>query len=89
MITVIKFYADWCGPCKSLSPTWEDLKEEYADEVVFQTVDVDSNPEAAKQNNVRTIPTLIAFKDGKELGRQNIMTYKEYVEWLDGFLGDL
>ena len=56
---VIDFYASWCGPCKSLTPTLEELSAEYEGKVDIYKVDVDSEPELAAAFGVRSIPTLV------------------------------
>jgi thioredoxin len=56
---IIDFYASWCGPCKSLAPTLEELSEEYEGKVDIYKVDVDSEPELAAAFGVRSIPTLV------------------------------
>jgi thiol-disulfide isomerase/thioredoxin len=89
MITLIKYYADWCAPCKAMQPAWEEAQKEFKDVVIFQSIDVESNPQEAKKNNVRTIPTLIAFENGKEIERNNSMTYPQIEVWLDGLSGNL
>lgn len=61
---LVDFWADWCGPCKMIAPIVEELAEEYDGKVSFAKVDVDSNPQAATQYGVRSIPTLLIFKDG-------------------------
>tara|TARA_B100001750_G_C15149029_1_gene418614 strand:- start:127 stop:453 length:327 start_codon:yes stop_codon:yes gene_type:complete len=66
---VVDFWADWCGPCKMIAPIVEDLAEEMGDKVKFAKVDVDSNPQVAMQFSIRSIPTLLIFKDGKPVGQ--------------------
>lgn len=61
---IVDFWADWCGPCKRLSPAVEELSNE-TDEVKLCKVNVDEQPELASQFHVMSIPTLIAFKEGK------------------------
>ena len=60
---LVDFYADWCGPCKVVSPIVEEIGNDYAGSVDVRKVDVDSNPELAVQYGVRSIPTLILFKE--------------------------
>ncbi len=60
---IVDFWADWCGPCKRLSPAVEELSNE-TDEVKLCKVNVDEQPELASQFRVMSIPTLIAFKNG-------------------------
>ncbi len=65
--TLVDFYADWCGPCKMLSPVLEQLDKEYENKVNIVKVDVDVEHGLARQFGVQSIPTLILFKDGKEI----------------------
>lgn len=65
-ITLVDFYADWCGPCKMLAPNLETLANEVTDIKVCK-VNVDSSPDLARQFNVFSIPTLILFKDGEKI----------------------
>ena len=67
-IALVDFYAQWCGPCKMLSPVIDELAEERED-VVIGKIDVDLESELASIYNVQSIPTLIVFKDGKEYAR--------------------
>ncbi len=68
---LVDFWATWCGPCRMIAPTVEELAEEYAGKVVVGKVDVDENPELAQAYGVMSIPTLILFKDGK-VANQNV-----------------
>lgn len=61
---IVDFWADWCGPCKRLSPIVEQLSEEISD-VKFCKVNIDEQPDLASRFHIMSIPTLIAFKDGK------------------------
>ncbi|RLE16322.1 MAG: thioredoxin [Actinobacteria bacterium] len=61
-IVLIDFWADWCGPCKMFAPTYEKVSEEYPN-IVFAKVDTEANQELAGQFQIRSIPTLVAFKD--------------------------
>ncbi len=67
---LIDFYADWCGPCKLAAPIVEELAETYKDRVVVGKLDVDENGETAMKYGVMSIPTVIVFKDGKEVERK-------------------
>lgn len=62
--TLVDFYAEWCGPCKVIAPVLTSLKEEYNDRVNIVKIDVDSNPELATEYNIRSVPTLMFFKNG-------------------------
>jgi thioredoxin 1 len=61
-IVLIDFWADWCGPCKSFAPTYEKVSEEYGN-IVFAKVDTEAHQELAAQFQIRSIPTLVVFKD--------------------------
>ena len=63
-LTLVDFWATWCGPCRMLSPIVEELAAETPD-VVFAKVDVDQNPELAIGLGINSVPTLMLFKDGK------------------------
>jgi thioredoxin 1 len=68
-ISVVDFYADWCGPCKMIAPILEQLGEERQDFKIVK-IDVDANQQSAMQYGVRNIPTLLIVKDGVEIHRQ-------------------
>ena len=65
-LTLVDFYADWCGPCKMLSPIIEELSNEVNDVKIIK-VNIDEHSEIAQMYGVMSIPTLILFKDGKEI----------------------
>lgn len=68
-LTLVDLWADWCGPCKAMSPTLEELSEDLKDKVAFVKVDVEANPDTAALYEVRSIPTLLLFKDGLIVGK--------------------
>jgi len=61
---LVDFYADWCAPCRVIGPVVDQFANDYADRVDVYKVDVDSSPELAVRFGVRSIPTLVLFKDG-------------------------
>jgi thioredoxin 1 len=64
-LTIVDFWATWCGPCRMVAPILEQLAAEYEGKVKITKLDVDANIKTASRFNVRSIPTLLFFKDGK------------------------
>jgi thioredoxin 1 len=64
-LTVVDFWATWCGPCRMIAPVLDQLAAEYKDKVKVAKLDVDANIKTATRFNVRSIPMLLFFKDGK------------------------
>ena len=67
---IIDFWAEWCGPCRMLTPIIKDLSVEYEGRVVVGKVDVDSNPGVSSQFGIRNIPTILFFKNGEVVDKQ-------------------
>jgi thioredoxin 1 len=65
MPVLVDFWANWCGPCKMIAPSLEELSDEYGGKVVIAKMDVDQSPEAAARYGVRGVPTLVLFKNGQ------------------------
>ncbi|WP_455479430.1 thioredoxin [Bartonella sp. B23] len=61
---VVDFWAEWCGPCKMIAPILDEISVEMQNQVKIAKVNIDENPELATQYGVRSIPTLLMFKDG-------------------------
>ena len=68
-VALIDFWANWCGPCRALAPTIEELAKENSGKILIGKLDVDENPATAERFQVFSIPTMILFKDGKETER--------------------
>lgn len=66
---LVDFYADWCGPCKSLAPELQKLADHMDDSLRIIKINVDNNPAAAKAYQVRGVPTLLLFQNGQLLWR--------------------
>jgi len=64
-LAVVDFWATWCGPCQMIAPVLEQIAHEYEGRVKVAKMDVDANPKTSMRFNVRSIPTLLFFKDGK------------------------
>ena len=81
---LVDFYADWCGPCQVVKPVLEELAEKYEGRADIRKVDVDKNQGLAQQYGVRSIPTLLLFKDGQV--QETVVgahSRSEFVELLD------
>lgn len=67
---MVDFFATWCGPCQMAAPVIDELSDDYAGKAVIGKLDVDQNQQTASQYGVMSIPTVILFKDGKEVMRK-------------------
>lgn len=76
---LVDFFATWCGPCKMLTPVLSEVKSEMGDDISIIKIDVDKNKPLATQYNVRSVPTMILFKDGKQLWRQSGVLQKNEI----------
>ncbi len=74
---LVDFYADWCGPCKSLAPILKQVKDELGDDIKIIKIDVDNNQPLATTYQVRGVPTMILYKNGKQVWRQSGVLPKE------------
>jgi len=83
-LAVVDFWAVWCGPCKMLSPLMESLEEQYGDKVLVAKVNVDEEPELARQFGVMSIPTVVFLKNGREFDRKiGVLPPAAFIEVLD------
>ena len=79
-VVIVDFYADWCGPCKIMSPIIDEIAEKNFENVKVGKVNVDENPELAIKYDVMSIPTIIIFKNGEEAKTFIGVTDKEIIE---------
>ena len=81
---VVDFWAEWCGPCRMLAPVMEALSEEMEGKAEFVKIDVDDNPELAREYSIMSIPCVMVFKDGalagKNVGFAPKDAMKEFIE---------
>ena len=75
---LVDFWAEWCGPCRMVSPIVEELAEEYEGKISFAKLDVDQNPRTASKYGIMSIPTLLIFKDGNPVS--NIVGFRPKAE---------
>ena len=76
---LIDFFAEWCGPCKTQSPILKEIAGELGDKIRVLKVDVDKNPQVAMQYGIQGVPTLMLFKNGKQLFRQSGLLSKPQI----------
>jgi len=85
---LVDFWAQWCGPCRSLAPIVDALAEQYAGTARIMKLNVDDNPEVVSRYQVQAIPTLILFRDGEEKQRMVGVSRKEIIaQVIDAHVG--
>lgn len=78
---LIDFFATWCGPCKMLTPILKEVKDSLGERITILKIDVDKNQELSSKYQVRGVPTMILFQNGKQLWRQSgVLTKEEIVK---------
>jgi len=81
---LLDFWAEWCGPCKMIAPLLTEAAEEYADSMAVMKLNIDENPNTPQKYNVRSIPTLMLFKNGAvQAQKLGTMSKSQLTEFLD------
>ncbi len=84
---LVDFWAEWCGPCRMIAPSLEELSEELAGKVTIAKLNIDENPEAPARYGVRGIPTMILFSQGQQVATKVGAEPKSRIQgWLEGAL---
>lgn len=82
---VVDFWAEWCGPCKMIAPSLEEISTEMGDKVKIAKVNMDENPDLAAKYGIRSIPTLLMFKEGEPVAIQVGAAPKNKLsDWISG-----
>ncbi len=82
---LVDFFATWCGPCRMLAPTVEDIAADYEDKIRTVKADVDQMPDIAMEYGIMSIPTLMVFKGGEVAGKMvGVSEYDEIADMVDG-----
>ena len=77
--TLVDFYADWCGPCKMMSPIIDETKKDFGSDATILKIDIDKNTDVARKYGIRSIPTLVLFKEGEIVWRQSGVPSKSLI----------
>jgi thioredoxin 1 len=86
-VILVDFWAEWCGPCRQIAPSLEELSKEWGDKVSIVKVNVDENPDSPGKYGVRGIPTLILFKDGEiNSTKVGALPKSKIQEWVNAIL---
>lgn len=81
---LVDYWAEWCGPCKSIAPVLEEVAEEYGSNLVVAKLDVEENPETPPKYGVRAMPTLMIFKAGEVVATKvGALSKSQLVEFID------
>ena len=84
---VVDFWAEWCGPCKQIGPSLEEISEELGEQVTITKINIDENPTTPARYGVRGIPTLMLFRDGKVAATKvGALPKGKIVEWINNSL---
>jgi thioredoxin 1 len=85
---LLDFWAEWCGPCKAIAPLLDDIANDYGDRLQVVKINIDENPLTAPKYNIRSIPTLLLFKDGTVAAQQvGAVSKAQITAFLDQHIG--
>ena len=85
--TLVDFWAEWCGPCKQIGPTLEELSDDKSTELTVAKINIDENPETPSKYGVRGIPTMMLFKDGQVASMKvGSLPKSQIYDWVEGNL---
>lgn len=86
-LTVIDFWAEWCGPCRQMLPILEEISKEMGDKVKICKVNVDESPDKAAELGIRSIPSIFLYKDGKQVDvKVGLNPKSAMVSWIESNL---
>jgi thioredoxin 1 len=84
---LVDFWAEWCGPCKMIAPSLEELSQTMGDKVTIAKLNIDENPETPGKYGVRGIPTMLLFKNGEPVAQKvGALPKSQLAAWLEGVL---
>lgn len=83
-ITIVDFWAEWCGPCRALTPIFEDVASSHHENINFAKINIDENPKTPSQYGVMSIPTLILFKNGQAVAvKMGLLSKSQLVAFIE------
>jgi thioredoxin 1 len=86
-IVLVDFWAEWCGPCKMLAPIIDKLSEEMTGKIKIVKMNIDENPAIPSQLGIRSIPTMMLFKEGREIASKSGLHQKSVIEeWINSVI---